>query len=46
VLAPNGYTFAAVVNYRPADDDFAYTLMAELQKVINEVSAWPGYDLF
>lgn len=46
VLMPDGYTFAAVVNTRPADDDFAYTLSAVLQKVINEVSAWPGYDLF
>ncbi|MFL6236961.1 MAG: serine hydrolase [Thermoanaerobaculia bacterium] len=43
---PDGYTYAAVVNTRPADDGFASTLSSTLQAIIKDVSAWPGYDLF
>lgn len=45
-VMPNGYTYAAVVNTRPGDDGFAFTLSSTLQKIVNDVSAWPGYDLF
>lgn len=45
-VMPGGYTYAAVVNTRPADDGFAFTLSSTLQKIVNDVSAWPSYDLF
>jgi CubicO group peptidase (beta-lactamase class C family) len=45
-VMPDGYTYAAVVNTRPADDGFAFTLSSTLQKIVNDVSAWPAYDLF
>ncbi|HYL17896.1 MAG TPA: hypothetical protein VEV20_04415 [Burkholderiales bacterium] len=42
----NGYTYAAVVNTRPANDGYAFNLSSTLQKIVNGVSAWPGFDLF
>jgi CubicO group peptidase (beta-lactamase class C family) len=42
----NGYTYAAVVNTRPADDGFAGNLSNMVQSIINGVSAWPSHDLF
>jgi CubicO group peptidase (beta-lactamase class C family) len=45
-VLPNGYTFAAVVNTRPANDTFAGNLSNTIQRIIKGVSAWPGYDLF
>jgi CubicO group peptidase (beta-lactamase class C family) len=45
-VMPNGYTYAAVVNTRPDDDGFAFTLSSTLQQIVNDVSAWPSYDLF
>ena len=45
-VLPNGYTFAAVVNTRPANDEYAGDLATAMQKIIQGVHAWPNYDLF
>lgn len=45
-VLPNGYTYAAVVNTRPASDGFAFNLSAAMQNIIKNVSGWPSYDLF
>ena len=45
-VAANGFTFAAVVNTRPANDGFAGNLSSMMQNVINSVSSWPAHDLF
>jgi len=42
----NGYTFAVVVNSRPANDIWGSTLYGTIQNIVNSVSAWPKYDLF
>jgi CubicO group peptidase (beta-lactamase class C family) len=45
-VLPNGFTFAFVVNTRPANDGCAGVLAGVVQNLIQNVSAWPKYDLF
>jgi CubicO group peptidase (beta-lactamase class C family) len=45
-VLPNGLTFAFVVNTRPANDGCAGALAGVVQGLIQNVSAWPKYDLF
>ncbi len=45
-VLPNGFTFAFVVNTRPAKDGCAGNLAGVVQNLIQNVSAWPKYDLF
>ena len=41
-----GYTIAAVVNTRPANDGFAGNLNGMMANILKSVSKWPSYDLF
>jgi CubicO group peptidase (beta-lactamase class C family) len=45
-VLPNGFTFAFVVNTRPANDGCAGVLAGVVQNVIQNVSSWPNHDLF
>jgi len=45
-VLPNGYTYAIIANTRPANDGYAFNMAGVTQKIINNVSKWPAYDLF
>jgi CubicO group peptidase (beta-lactamase class C family) len=45
-VLPNGYTVAAVVNTRPANDGFAGNLSNTMQRIVQHITTWPNYDLF
>lgn len=46
VRRDDGYSFAVLVNKRPAEDASCFELKGVLDSIVTSVSLWPSHDLF
>lgn len=46
VELPNGVSYAVIINSKPTNDDCGWTMKSAIEAGLNQVTAYPSYNLF